>query len=56
MIIFVPRGDPSDPTRPPAYYDETVAFLKACGLKELTRIEADAPYALSEPTRVSATL
>lgn len=35
MIIFVPKGDASDPTRPAAYYDETAAFLKACGLKEL---------------------
>ena len=36
MIIFVPEGDPSYPTRPPSYYDETFAFLKACGLRELS--------------------
>ena len=35
MIIFVPKGDPSDPTRPPSYYDETYTFLKSCGLREL---------------------
>jgi len=32
MIIFVPKGAPDDPTRPPAFYDETFEFLRACGL------------------------
>ena len=32
MVIFVPRGDPADATRPPCFYDETFAFLKGCGL------------------------
>jgi hypothetical protein len=35
MILFVPKGDTSDPTRPPSYYDETFGFLKTCGLREL---------------------
>ncbi|MDC7683191.1 DUF2075 domain-containing protein [Asticcacaulis sp. BYS171W] len=35
MVIFVPAGDDSDPTRPRAFYDETYAFLRACGLPEL---------------------
>ena len=35
MIIYVPEGDASDSTRPPSYYTETYAFLKACGLKDL---------------------
>jgi hypothetical protein len=35
MIIFVPQGAAEDPTRPPAYYDQTYAFLKNCGLRDL---------------------
>jgi hypothetical protein len=42
MIIFVPEGDASDPTRPPSYYDQTYAFLKACGLKDLIAKDVDA--------------
>jgi hypothetical protein len=32
MVIFVPRGDITDPTRPPSFYDETFRFLQCCGL------------------------
>ena len=32
MIIFVPRGSANDPTRSPAYYDQTFDFLLECGL------------------------
>jgi hypothetical protein len=32
MVIFVPKGDPNDPTRPPSYYDETFGFLSSCGI------------------------
>lgn len=35
MVIFVPKGDPADATRPPGYYDETYDFLRDCGLKPL---------------------
>jgi Uncharacterized conserved protein (DUF2075) len=35
MIIFVPKGAEEDPTRPPAFYDETYKFLKKCGLLEV---------------------
>ncbi|MDC7694127.1 DUF2075 domain-containing protein [Asticcacaulis sp. DXS10W] len=35
MVIFVPKGDADDPTRPPGFYDATYAFLKACGLQDL---------------------
>lgn len=35
MVVFVPKGDPEDQTRPPAFYDETFEFLKACGLPSL---------------------
>ena len=32
MILYVPNGDPGDPTREPRYYDGVVRFLKDCGL------------------------
>lgn len=35
MVIFVPKGDPTDATRPPEFYDQTFAFLQLCGLREL---------------------
>lgn len=35
MVIFVPEGDESDSTRPPAYYDGIYNFLKNCGIKDL---------------------
>ena len=35
MIIFVPRGECTDMTRLPAYYDETFSFLKSCGIEEV---------------------
>lgn len=35
MVIFVPPGDDTDPTRPPSYYDPTYKYLKRLGLTEL---------------------
>lgn len=35
MVIYVPAGDPDDYTRLPHFYDETAAYLMACGLKEI---------------------
>lgn len=35
MIICVPEGNEDDPTRNPAFYDPTYAYLKSLGLKEL---------------------
>jgi|MesohylFT_1024984.scaffolds.fasta_scaffold353036_1 hypothetical protein len=35
LIVFVPHGDAKDRTRPPAFYDETYAFLISCGIPEL---------------------
>lgn len=32
MVIFVPRGDAADATRPPAAYDAIDAFLRASGI------------------------
>jgi hypothetical protein len=35
MIIFVPKGDTSDRTRPPSFYDGTFDYLCACGISAL---------------------
>jgi hypothetical protein len=35
MILFVPKGDASDRTRPPSFYDGTFEFLRSCGLPTL---------------------
>jgi hypothetical protein len=35
MVIVVPRGEPSDPTREPKYYDGTYGYLLDVGLVEL---------------------
>jgi hypothetical protein len=32
MVIWIPRGEPSDPTRPPQWFDATAAMLERCGL------------------------
>ena len=45
MVIFVPEGDDSDPTRPKAFYDGTYEFLKRCGLP-ITEPGAIAPAEL----------
>jgi hypothetical protein len=35
MVVFVPKGDAEDPTRPPEFYDETYNYLVQCGFHEL---------------------
>ncbi len=35
MILFIPKGDPEDPTRLPEYYDATYEYLKSIGIPEL---------------------
>jgi hypothetical protein len=35
MVISVPLGDPSDPTRSPALYDSTYRYLAELGIPEL---------------------
>lgn len=35
MVIFIPEGSSSDPTRHPSYYDSTFAYLRSVGLREL---------------------
>jgi hypothetical protein len=35
MALFVPKGDPSDLTRPPSFYDGTFDYLRSCGIPML---------------------
>ncbi|MBX7208575.1 MAG: DUF2075 domain-containing protein [Verrucomicrobiaceae bacterium] len=35
MVLFVPHGDESDPTRPTALFDATARYLEACGVQSL---------------------
>lgn len=37
MIIFIPDGDASDPTRLPEFYDATFEYLTELGIPALTR-------------------
>jgi hypothetical protein len=38
-IIWIPAGDPEDITREPALFDQTTAFLLACGAQMLPDVE-----------------
>jgi Uncharacterized conserved protein (DUF2075) len=35
MVIFIPQGEPADPTRSPAYYDATFNYLTELGVPTL---------------------
>jgi len=35
MVIWVPRGDSRDWTRPPAEYNAVADYLKSCGIVDL---------------------
>ena len=35
MVLFVPKGDDSDPTRPSEYYDATYNYLRSMGMRIL---------------------
>lgn len=35
MVIWIPQGESTDPTRPREWFDTTAGFLQACGLKVL---------------------
>jgi hypothetical protein len=35
MVLFIPPGDPSDPTRNPEFYDSTFAYLQGLGIPEV---------------------
>ncbi|MGZ8968665.1 MAG: DUF2075 domain-containing protein [Telluria sp.] len=38
IVIYVPRGDEKDPTRLPAFFDETYSYLLRCGFDELEEV------------------
>jgi Schlafen group 3, DNA/RNA helicase domain len=38
MVIYVPYGSEIDDTRKPAFYEETYAFLRDCGILELAEM------------------
>lgn len=42
-IIWVPEGDPIDPTRDPGTLDEVAVFLRSCGVLDLVHAPAPAP-------------
>ena len=35
LVLYVPAGDPKDPTRLPEFYDQTAEFLISCGIPRL---------------------
>lgn len=35
MVIFLPQGEPNDPTRPHKYFDGTFGYLKGVGIPEI---------------------
>ena len=43
MILFVPRGDPQDPTNSPSEFDATADFLVRCGVTPLPSAQAPTP-------------
>lgn len=50
MIIVVPEGDSSDPTRSPSYYDETFSYLAGVGIPVLESNEsAELGFARATP-------
>ncbi len=42
MVIYVPKGDDADHTRPSYFYDGIASFLMACGIPEMPRANAKA--------------
>lgn len=32
MVIYVPGGEPSDPTRPPDFYEPIAEYLQSAGI------------------------
>jgi hypothetical protein len=40
MVIVVPEGDLTDPTRRPEYYDSTFEYLKSTGIRVLSKRES----------------
>lgn len=41
FVIFLPAGDAADPTRDPAFYNGTYAYLKGIGIPEISMEDVD---------------
>ncbi|MEV5033967.1 DUF2075 domain-containing protein [Sphingobium sp. LMC3-1-1.1] len=48
LVIFVPEGDPIDPSRNPAFYDGVFEFLRSCGIPTIEDVETDVPLLIGE--------
>ncbi len=42
-VLYIPRGDPADPTRDPAIYDAIADFLLSCGARPLAALDPKQP-------------
>ena len=51
MVVFVPEGDPGDPTRRREFYDRTYRYLKRVGLEELPPVRSGAPSGSGQARR-----
>jgi hypothetical protein len=53
MVIYVPKGDEADQTRPPLFYDGIASYLKACGIPELITQREAAQMAQANQTAIA---
>jgi hypothetical protein len=51
VVLYIPTGDPTDPTRSPAEFDATAKFLLDCGARLVT--EPTIPFAIQGQTAPS---
>ena len=53
LVLYVPRGEASDPTRSPTDFDQTAAFLLQCGVKSMNpNKEAENPKMSAQPVLI----
>jgi hypothetical protein len=55
MILFIPKGEASDHTRPPAFYNGTFEYLRSCGITR-RRERRDSIVSSSKLTEMSASV
>jgi hypothetical protein len=49
MVIYIPRGDEADRTRPKQFYNGIADFLRDCGIRELDLPESTSTEATPRP-------
>jgi hypothetical protein len=54
VVIYIPTGDPTDPTRSPTEFDTTANFLLQCGARLMTNPRA--PISTTQSTQPTPTL